>query len=131
VPPHTRPAPRLEIDLDRIHDDAASLVARPGCRGTAVAAVVKAALGSPEIANALLSAGVTTLADSRIENIETLRRAGVTARTLLIRSPMLSRIGRVIRHANASCYTEPDVIAAPSRAAGRAGRASAPHPAGS
>lgn len=113
-------APRLEIDLDKIHDNATTLVERLACRGISVTGVVKATLGSPEIASVLLAAGVRRLADSRIENIEALRRAGITAPITLIRSPMLSQIERVVRSANTSFNTELKVIEELSAAACKA-----------
>ena len=69
-------APRLEIDLKKIQDNARVLVTRLADRGIGVTGVTKASLGSPEIAGALLRAGVRGLGDSRIENIEAMRRAG-------------------------------------------------------
>ncbi len=66
-------APRLEIRLDRIHHNARTLVRRLGERGVSVTGVTKATLGSPDIARALLRAGVTSIGESRIENIEALR----------------------------------------------------------
>jgi ornithine racemase len=71
-------APRLEIDLAKIRHNARTLVERLGRRGIAVTGVTKATLGSPIIAEALLTAGVQKLGDSRIENIEAMRRAGNT-----------------------------------------------------
>ena len=68
--------PRLEIDLDKIHHNARTLVERLNKRGIRVTGVTKATLGSPKIAGALLHAGVSSLGDSRIENIESMRRAG-------------------------------------------------------
>ena len=78
-------APRLEIDLDKITHNARTLVERLANRGIAVTGVTKATLGSVEIANALLQAGVSALGDSRIENIEALRLARVVAPMTLIR----------------------------------------------
>ncbi len=66
-------APRLEIRLDRIGHNARTLVERLRVRGIAVCGVTKAALGAPEIASELLAAGVVSLGESRIENIESLR----------------------------------------------------------
>jgi predicted amino acid racemase len=70
----------------------------------------------------LLAAGAAGLGDSRIDNIETLRRAGITAPMMLIRSPLLSQLPRVVTHADVSCNTEPEVIAGLSVAAVAAGR---------
>ena len=70
----------------------------------------------------MLAAGVRTLGDSRIENIERMRRAGVAASMTLIRSPMLSQAARVVANAHTSFNTELDVIRALSCAAQLAGR---------
>jgi len=110
-------APRLEIDLDKIHHNAHTLVKLLADRGISVTGVTKATLGSPEIANALIEAGVTAIGDSRIENIEAMRRARVPASMTLIRSPMLSQADRVVTHADVSFNTELDVISKLSSAA--------------
>ncbi len=99
-------APRLEIDLGKIQHNARTLVERLARRGISVTGVTKATLGSPEIAHAMLLAGVRDLGDSRIENIETMRRSHVPARMSLIRSPMLSQAKRVVTSADVSCNTE-------------------------
>jgi predicted amino acid racemase len=115
-------APRLEIDLDKIHHNARTLVGRLAKRGIAVTGVTKATLGSPEIARTLLRAGVRSLGDSRIENVERMRRAGVPASMVLLRAPMLSQVDRVVTHADVSFNTELDVIDALALAAEAAGR---------
>ena len=103
-------APRLEIDLDKIYHNASTLVQLLGARGISVTGVTKATLGSQEIANAMIRAGVVALGDSRIENIETMRLAKVPALMTLIRAPMLSQVNWVIAHADMSFNTELDVI---------------------
>jgi ornithine racemase len=115
-------APRLEIDLGKIRHNARALVNLLGTRGISVSAVTKAALGLPDIARALLAAGVSGLADSRIENIQTMRRAGVNAHVTLIRSPMISQAALVVRTADTSLNTEIDVISELSKAAHATGR---------
>jgi len=104
------PAPRLEIDLDKIYHNAHTLIERLASRCISVTGVSKATLGSPEIAGVLLRAGVSALGDSRIENIEAMRRAKVPASMTLIRSPMLSQAKRVVIHADVSLNTEIEVI---------------------
>lgn len=115
-------APRLEIDLTKIHHNARTLVDRLAHRGISVTGVTKATLGSPEVANVLMRAGVHGLGDSRIENIEAMRHAQVNAPMTLIRSPMISQAERVVKHADISVNSEIDVMAALSRAAQKAGR---------
>ena len=114
-------APRLEVRLDRVRHNASALVRRLGEREVSVTGVTKATLGSPEIANELLRAGITSIGESRIENIESLRRAGVTAPMMLLRSPMLSQAERVVEHADVSLNTELDVVECLSRSAQQKG----------
>ncbi|WP_409526204.1 alanine/ornithine racemase family PLP-dependent enzyme [Nitrincola sp. MINF-07-Sa-05] len=114
-------APRLDIDLDKIYHNACSLVRRLAARGISVTGVTKASLGSTAIANTFLRAGVTHLGDSRIDNIEAMHREHITAPMMLIRSPMLSQVTRVVRHSDMSVNTEMTVIRALSAAAGVAG----------
>ncbi|HYI62281.1 MAG TPA: alanine/ornithine racemase family PLP-dependent enzyme [Acidimicrobiales bacterium] len=120
--PRPTPAPRLDIDLGKVHHNARTLVEALGARGISVTGVTKAALGSPEIARTLLRAGVRALGDSRVENLEGLRRAGVTAPLVLVRSPMPSQVDRVVRAADVSLNTERAVVRALSGAAQAAGR---------
>jgi predicted amino acid racemase len=115
-------APRLEIDLRKIHHNARTLVERLGKRGISVTGVTKATLGSAEIAATLLEAGVKRLSDSRIENIEAMRLAQVAAEMTLIRSPMLSQAKRVVMSADVSFNTEIEVIKKLSLEAQKAGR---------
>lgn len=110
-------APRLEVDLAKVGHNARTLVERLGARGIAVTAVTKGTLGSAAIAEVLVRSGVAGLADSRIENIEALRRAGVTAPITLLRSPMLSQVPRVVAHADVSANTEGAVLRCLSAAA--------------
>ncbi|MDG5467893.1 alanine/ornithine racemase family PLP-dependent enzyme [Deltaproteobacteria bacterium IMCC39524] len=115
-------APRLEIDLRKIHHNARTLVERLDKRGISVTGITKATLGSAEIAATLLEAGVKRLGDSRIENIEAMRSALGAAEMTLIRSPMLSQAKRVVMSADVSCNTEIEVIKKLSLEAKKAGR---------
>ena len=110
-------APRLEIDLQKILHNATTLVERLRDRKIAVTAITKAMLGAPELARVLLQAGVSGLGDARIENIEAMRNAGISAPMTLIRSPMLSQSKRVVINADVSFNTEVDVIKSLSLAA--------------
>ncbi|MGB5833340.1 MAG: alanine/ornithine racemase family PLP-dependent enzyme [Thiohalocapsa sp.] len=115
-------APRLEIDLDKLHHNALTLVKSLSDRGISITGITKATLGSPEIANAWLQAGVRGLGDSRIENIGRMRRAHVDASMILVRTPMLSQADQVVALADLSCNTELDVISKLSSAAQKANR---------
>ena len=115
-------APRLEIRLDRIHHNAKTLVDRLALRGIGVTGVTKAALGLPEIARTMLRAGVNSIGDARIENIEAMRRAGLTCELTLLRSPMLSQADRVVASTDISHNTEIEVVERLSACAQSQGR---------
>ena len=110
-------APRLEIDLDKIGHNARALVDRLARRGISVTAVMKASLGSPDIARTMLEAGINLIGDSRIENIERMREAGITTPMMLIRTPMMSDVHRVVRLTDVSLNSEITVMRALSHAA--------------
>ena len=102
--------PRLEVDLVKIHHNARCLVKRLALQGIALTGVTKVALGSSEIARTMLAAGVHSIGDSRIENIEKMRQAGINATFMLLRTPLMSQIDRVVAHADISLNSELEVI---------------------
>lgn len=113
---------RVDIDLGRVASNAAALVELLGRSGVSVTGVTKAVLGLPAYADTIVDAGVVRLGDSRVENIERMRCAGVDATTVLLRSPMVSQVDRVVRCADISMNTEPTVLRALSHAAGAASK---------
>ncbi len=113
--------PRVEIDLDKIGHNARSLVERAATRGISITGVTKAVLGLPPLAAVLVSSGVAGLGDSRIENIEGMRAAGLNGPMVLIRSPMASQAERVVASGAVSLGTDQRVmtlLAAAARAQG-------------
>ncbi|QDU79020.1 Alanine racemase [Polystyrenella longa] len=113
-------APRLEIDLSKVYDNTRILVELLGDRGISVTGMTKASLGCPEIAEALIRAGVSAIGDSRIENIQNMRHHLVPASMILTRSPMLSQVEEIVKYADVSFNTELEVIRKLSAAAGEA-----------
>jgi predicted amino acid racemase len=115
-------SPRIEIDLDRIGRNAEALVRRCAERGISVTAITKALRGLPALGRVLLDAGAVALGDSRIDNIERLRAAGIDAPIVLIRSASPSEVERVVAAADVSAATEVEIVALLSAAATRARR---------
>lgn len=113
---------RLEINLQKIHHNAQVLVERLAVHGIEVTGITKSILGEPQIAKVLLSAGVSMLGDSRIENIERMRKANLSASFSLIRAPMLSQIERIVQFTDTSYNTELKTVKALSTAAKAAER---------
>ncbi len=102
--------PRLEIELKKIGHNVKELIDLFGYKGISVTAVTKAVLGSPEIANALVEGGVSSIGDSRIANISKMRKAGIEAQFILMRTPMVSEAEYVVRYADISLNSEISVM---------------------
>ena len=114
-------APRLRVDLDKVTHNTRVLVDRLGPLGIDVLGVTKSVLAAPEVAEAMVRGGVAGLADSRIQNLSTLRAAGIAADLTLIRTPMLSECDRVVELAGTSFNSEVTVLDALAAAAVRRG----------
>lgn len=114
-------APRLEIDLSKVEENARTLVDQLAKRDVQVTGVTKATLGSPDIARAMLRGGVKRLADSRVDNLEALKEAGIRAPMMLLRAPDPAWADRAVASAHVSLVSDMDVALALSAAAGRRG----------
>ncbi len=87
--------------------------------GIEVTGVTKAVCGNGDIAQAMLDGGAVGLAESRLSNVKSLRKAGIAGPVTLIRTPMLSQVDQIIQFCETSYNTEIDVIAALAVAASR------------
>lgn len=79
-------------------------------KGISMMGVTKSVLGSPPVAAAMTAAGVGFIADSRIENIIKIKAAGIDSIFVLIRTPPISKVKQVVRHADISFNSELGVI---------------------
>lgn len=102
--------PRLVIDLKKIQHNTKWLVEYLDQKGISVTGVTKVALGNPDIAKSMTGVGVESIGDSRIENIQKMREAGIAAKYVLIRSPQLSKIDQVVKYADVSFNTELEIL---------------------
>lgn len=113
--------PYVHIDLAKIEHNAREVVRLCAEHGITVAGVTKGVCGHAGIAAAMLRGGVSAIADSRLDNLRTLRRAGVD-RCMLLRMPALSTVSEVVAMAGVSLNSEIAVLRALAQAARRAGR---------
>ena len=111
--------PYVGIDLDKIEHNARSIVALCRAHGLAVTGVTKGTCGHPAVARAMLRGGVSSLGESRMENVARLRDAGVRAPMLLLRLPPLSEAQQVVDQVDVSLNSELAVLEALSEAARR------------
>ncbi len=102
--------PRVEIDLEKITQNARCLTGRLGPRGISVTGVTKAVCGHPGVAEAMLTGGVVGLADSRIRSVMRMRQAGIRCPISMIRAPMVQEVADVIRYCDTSHNSEKSTI---------------------
>lgn len=112
----------LSVDLDAVESNARTIVDLCGEHGISVTGVTKGVRGHPEVARAMLRAGVVAIGDSRLENLARLRTAGIEAPLVLLRVPSVSRAAETVDLADVSLNSEPAVLRALSRAAMDRGR---------
>lgn len=97
--------PRIEISLSQIQRNAQILSELYGQKGISLMGVSKATVGDPLIAQAMIQGGVKFIADSRLENIQKMKQAGVSARFVLLRTA-LSQAESVVQDVSISLNTE-------------------------
>jgi predicted amino acid racemase len=71
--------------------------------------VSKAVLGESSIVEAMIQGGAQFIADSRIENIQKMKKAGISTRFVLLRTP-LSQAESVVNSADISLNTEIETL---------------------
>ena len=98
--------PRLEINLSKIAHNCRELKKRFDLKNVGLTGVTKVVCGDSIIAKTLYDSGITTIADSRIENIINMRQAGISAEFHLLRTPFLSQIELVIDNVDVSFNSE-------------------------
>lgn len=109
--------PALLIDLQKIRHNATVITRLCARSGIQVAGVTKGFCAIPEVARAMIEGGCTMLADSRVENLQTLRNALPEVKYLLLRTPMISEVDDVVQCAEYSLNSEVAAIQALNDAA--------------
>lgn len=113
--------PRLEIYPRRITANAQSVIGLCRAHGAQVACVSKVTAAHPAVLRALHAGGADALADSRLENLETIARENLGLPTLLLRLPAPSQAAGVVRLADCSLNSSQETVTTLSRAAREAG----------
>lgn len=116
------PTPRLEIHPERIKQNTEQIVSLCHSRGIQVAGVTKVVCAHPAAVRALEEGGVDLLADSRLENLDAIRRQGTGLPLMLLRIPSPSQAEEVVRLADVSLNSSSDTVRLLSDAARRLNR---------
>ena len=112
--------PTVTVDLSRVRDNARSVVEH--LSGISVVAVTKGTCGSPQVGRAMLAGGAKALGESRLENAQRLRDAGLTAPIWLLRAPPPELAGETVQLTDVSLQSELETVVALENAAAAAGR---------
>ena len=113
--------PYVSIDLDKIEHNARVIVDLCRRHSIEVTGVTKGVCGHPDVANAMLRGGVSSIADSRIDNLRRLGAAGIDTSMMLLSLPPLSGAAEVVAAADVSLNSELCVLEALSAAAAKRG----------
>jgi predicted amino acid racemase len=109
----------ISVDLRKIEENTRRIVrALPR---VSVVGVTKVTCGTPEVARAMLAGGVTAIGESRLENAERLRDAGITAPIWLLRAPSPGVAADAVRLADVSLVSEAAIAEALEAAARASG----------
>lgn len=87
---------QLEIHARSIYHNTKAIVGLCHTVGVDVIGVTKGVCGLPAVARAMLVGGVAGIADSRLVNLSRLRRSGIGAPMMLLRSPTLGEMARAV-----------------------------------
>jgi len=102
--------PRLIINTDKIRKNASVITELARNHDIDVYGVTKVSCGDEKVASAMLEGGVKGIGDSHTQNLKNLRKNGINAELMLLRTPMISEISDVIRYADVSLNSEIDII---------------------
>ncbi len=110
-------APYLDINLKKLQSNAEQLVTMTRAKGIDITGITKCVLGNPKIAACLVAAGISSLGDSRLENIVRMKAANINALWVLIRTPSIGEAHDVVANVDVSFNSELLVIAELSKEA--------------
>ena len=100
----------LEIDLNKIQDNANFMINLCKKNNISVAGVVKCVNAQPDITNTLRDCGCEYISSSRIEQLLNTKNNNQNIQTMLIRMPMKNEIEQVIQSVDVSLNSELDTI---------------------
>ncbi len=102
--------PKLEINLQKIQQNANTLKNLLAGRNFSLIAVNKVTHGNPKIAKALIKGGIEYIGESRVVNIKKMRDNGVEAQYVLIQVPNLEEIPLIVEYVDFSVNSELETI---------------------
>lgn len=102
--------PKLQINLGKLEDNARTMINLCGTKGISLIGVTKSYSADPLITKAFYDGGIREFADSRLDNIVKSKEFGIDVPFMLLRIPMSSQAGEIVKHANMSVNSEISTI---------------------
>lgn len=113
--------PQIRFDISAIEGNARRVAELCRPSGVSFLGVTKVVAGDPEIGRAMLIGGAQGLADSRLANLQRLRRAGLDCPLLLLRAVAPREAEETIKWADLSIQSSEETLQALDREAERKG----------
>jgi predicted amino acid racemase len=113
--------PRLQINLNKLRENARTMVGLCNSKGISVMGVTKSYSADTFVTRALYDGGIREFADSRLENITKSKECGIGTPFMVLRIPMASQVDEIVKHADMSVNSEISTIKLLNEAAIRAG----------
>lgn len=104
--------PYITIDLEKIEQNARTIVELCRSHNIEVTGVTKGSGGNPDVARAMLRGGVTSIGESHLENIWRLKDADIDTTFMLLTVAPLSEVTEVIESVDVSLNSEIQVLKA-------------------
>ncbi len=98
--------PILEIDLNKLSQNAQAIIEKCKQKNIEVTGVVKGCNASVSVTEELVKQGCHSIGSSRIDQLIKLKHEGIHAPKMLLRLPMVSEIPDVVSHADISLNSE-------------------------
>lgn len=115
-----REYPCVEVDLKKIKHNTREIINICEEKNIEVVAVSKVFCAKRPIVNAILDSGVKIIGDSRIENLKKI--SSINCKKMLLRIPMGSHAGEVVKYSDISLNSELETIKRLSKAAKSIGK---------
>lgn len=100
--------PRLEIDIDKLKNNAEVVVKKCKDNNVQVAMVTKVYCAIPEVVEELVNTGIDYIADSRVKNL--IKLQNINLPKILLRIPMISELEDLVKYADISFNSEMETI---------------------
>jgi len=102
--------PILEIDLNKLSQNAQAIIERCKQKNIQVTGVVKGCNACVSVTKELVKQGCHSIGSSRIDQLIELTRKGIHAPKMLLRLPMVSEISDVVTYADISLNSEKAIL---------------------